>query len=146
MASQGPWAGAAPPTHAGVRSPRTALADFLAGDVSRSSIAVGDAERKVMVNGFDFFAPGCNWQVTRKLNVNLGLRWDYFGPLHNGNGKDLGVFMSGQGLVIQGNGIDSIFPPDQNNFAPRFGFAYQPTAGKTLWSAAASASSTIRST
>ena len=29
--------------------------------------------------------------------------------------------------MIQGNGISSIFPPDKNNFAPRFGFAYQPT-------------------
>ena len=31
------------------------------------------------------------------------------------------------GIKIQGNGIDSIFPGDKNNFAPRFGFAYQPT-------------------
>ena len=29
-------------------------------------------------------------------------------------------------MLIQGNGIDSVFPPDRNNFAPRFGFAYQP--------------------
>ena len=71
------------------------------------------------------------WQVTRKLNINLGLRWEYFGPLHNGS-KDLAVFVPGKGLVIQGNGIDSIFPPDKNNFAPRFGFAYQPTSKNDL--------------
>ncbi len=68
-----------------------ALADFLAGYVSVIGIAVGNAERKVVVNGFDFFAQD-SWQVTRRLNFNWGLRWDYFGPLHNGT-KDLAVFV-----------------------------------------------------
>lgn len=104
-----------------------ALADFLAGDFASSGIAVGNAERKVVVNGFDFFAQD-SWQLTRRLNFNWGLRWDYFGPLHNGS-KDLAVFIpSAGGIKIQGNGIGSIFPPDRNNFAPRLGFAYQPTS------------------
>src|SRR5208282_4275112 len=101
-----------------------ALADFLGGFVSSSSIAVGDAERKVIANGIDFFGQDA-WQVTPRLNVNLGLRWDYYGPLHDGS-KDLAVFVPGRGLVIQGNGIDSVFPPDKHNFAPRLGFAFQP--------------------
>src|SRR5450755_4433973 len=101
------------------------LTDFLAGNVASASIAVGDPERFVRVNSFDFFAQD-NWQVTRKLNVNLGLRYDYIGPLYSPN-KDLPVFVPGRGLEIQGNGISSIFPPDRNNFAPRVGFAYQPT-------------------
>ena len=58
-------------------------------------IAVGDAERKVVVNGFDFFAQDA-WQVTRRLNINWGLRWDYFGPLHSG-AKDLAVFIPSAG-------------------------------------------------
>ena len=106
------------------------MADFLAGYISTGNLSVGNAERKVTVNGFNFFAQD-QWQITRKLNLNLGLRYEYFGPLHNGN-KDLAVFIPGRGLVIQGNGIDSIFPPDRNNFAPRFGFAYQPTARNDL--------------
>jgi len=84
----------------------------------------------VLVNGFDFFAQD-QWQITPKLNVNLGLRYEYFGPLHNGK-KDLAVFIPGKGIVIQGAGIDSIFPADKNNFAPRFGFAYQPTRKNDL--------------
>ncbi|HYM78027.1 MAG TPA: carboxypeptidase regulatory-like domain-containing protein [Candidatus Dormibacteraeota bacterium] len=102
-----------------------ALADFLAGDVASSSIAVGNAERKVVVNGFDFFGQD-SWQLSPRLNVNWGLRWDYFGPLHNGS-KDLAVFIPGKGMAIQGNGVNSLFAPDKNNFAPRLGFAYQPT-------------------
>jgi len=107
-----------------------ALADFLAGDVSTSSIAIGDAQRKVVVNGFDFFGQD-DWQLTRKLTIDLGLRYEYIGPLHDGD-KNLAVFIPSEGLKIQGNGIDSIFPSDKNNFAPRFGFAYQPTASADL--------------
>src|SRR5262249_49896213 len=107
-----------------------ALADFLAGDVSSSTIAVGDPERFVTVNAFNFFAQDA-WQFTPRLNVNLGLRYDYFGPLHSDR-KDLAVFIPGQGLRVQGNGIDSVFPADKNNWAPRIGFAYQPTQSGTL--------------
>ncbi len=122
--TQGPWAGSCGATPTAVCQDTLALADFLAGDVSKSSINIGNAERHVRVNAFSLFA-GDNWQVTRKLNFNWGLRYEYFGPLHSLN-KDLAVFIPGQGLKIQGNGIGSIFPPDRNNFAPRLGFAYQP--------------------
>src|SRR5438477_638183 len=117
--TQGPWAG-----DTSVDPTTKALADFLAGDVSSSTIAVGNPERFVRVNAFNVYVQDA-WQVTRKLNFNVGLRYEYFGPLHSDK-KDLAVFIPGKGLLIQGNGIDSIFPPDRNNFAPRFGFAYQP--------------------
>ncbi len=131
--TQGPWASGSPTCNAACQAldPNTvALADFLAGNVSSSSISVGNAEREVLVNGFNFFGQDA-WQVTSKLTLNLGLRWDYFGPLHNGK-KDLAVFIPGKGLVIQGNGIDSIFPPDRKAIGPRIGFAYQPGVAKDL--------------
>ncbi len=140
--SQGPWAaycGTDPSTaptgctngQGNIDPNIFALADFLAGDIQSGGIAVGDAERKVLVNGMDFFVQDA-WQVTRRFNFNWGLRWDYFGPLHNGT-KDLAVFVpSAGGIRIQGNGISSIFPPDKNNFAPRLGFAYQPTNREDL--------------
>ena len=118
--TQGPWAN--DPTFS---ANAKALADYLAGDVSTSSIAVGDPERFVRVNGFDFFGQD-QWQITRRLNLDFGLRYEYIGPLYSTN-QDLAVFVQGQGLKIQGNGISSIFPADKNNFAPRIGFAYQPT-------------------
>src|SRR5262249_34247456 len=137
--TQGPWAtactGAATDTTAcknlgPLLGNAEALADYLAGRVASSTIAVGDPERFVTVNAFNFFLQDA-WQLTSKLNVNLGLRYDYFGPLHSDR-KDLAVFIPGQGLRVQGNGIDSVFPPDKNNWAPRIGFAYQPTQSGTL--------------
>src|SRR5438093_9210198 len=112
-ASQGPWA-----NDLTVDPTTKALADFLAGDVSSWTIAVGNPERFVRVNAFNAYVQDA-WQVTRKLNFNVGLRYEYFGPLHSDK-KDLAVFVPGKGLLIQGNGIDAIFPPDRNNFAPRF--------------------------
>jgi hypothetical protein len=140
--SQGPWNtnnfGSCDPRVYGTIAPAgcailakdaniAALADFLGGYIQSSGIAVGNAERKVVVNGLNFFGQDA-WQITPRLNLNLGARWDYFGPLHNGS-KDLAVFVpSAGGIKIQGNGIGAIFPGDKNNFSPRLGFAYQPTA------------------
>src|SRR5438093_3851622 len=123
--TQGPWA-----NDLTVDPTTNALADFLAGDVSSSTIAVGNPERFVRVNAFNLYLQDA-WQLTRKLNVNFGLRYEYFGPLHSDR-KDLAVFTPDKGLLIQGVGIDSIFPPDRNNFAPRFGFAYQPKGSGDL--------------
>jgi len=132
--TQGPWPTCAATDQACIAT--NSLSDFLAGYLScpggDCSIAVGDAERHVIVNGFDFFAQD-SWQVTPRLNLNLGLRYDYIGPLHSNGLNDLAVFVPGtSGLQIQGQGINSIFQPDRNNFAPRFGFAYQPTSSADL--------------
>lgn len=83
--------------------------------------------------------------MTRRLNLNFGLRYEYMGPLHS-LAKDLPVFIPGKGLFIQGNGINSVFPADHNNVAPRVGFAYQPTLNESWWYAGESEFSTIKST
>jgi len=108
-----------------------ALADYLAGKVVSSSLARGDAERLVYVNSYNLFAQDA-WQLTRRLNLNYGIRYDYEGPLHNGK-NDLPTFVPSKGgLVVQGNGIGSLFPPQHTNFAPRVGFSFQPRENKGL--------------
>ena len=123
--TQGPWA-----NDATVDPTTKALADFLAGDVSSATIAVGDPERIVVVNAFNLYFQD-SWQITKKLNLNYGLRYEYFGPMHSDK-KDIANFIPGQGFRIQGAGLDSLFPADKNNFAPRIGFAYQPTGSSDL--------------
>ena len=140
LGSAGPWAAscgvATPPAgcaalkSAGTLANAESLADFLAGDVSSnlisgggSSINVGNPERFVVVNAFNLYFED-NWQVKRRLNFNFGLRYEYFGPLHTDR-KDIANFIPGTGLLIQGNGLDSLFEPNKKNFAPRVGFAYQ---------------------
>ena len=79
-----------PAPNASIDGYRFALADYLAGFTSNASIAIGDPERQVFVNTW-FLNAGDSWQLSPKLNVNYGLRFDYEGPLHNSN-KDLSVF------------------------------------------------------
>ena len=115
--SQGPWAsGCANP-------PLCALADFLAGDVASSTIAVGDPERHVHVNAFNAYVQD-SFQFTKKLNVQYGVRYEYFGPMQSDKAGDIANFIPGTGLTTQG----SLFDPGKNHFAPRLGFAYQPTS------------------
>jgi outer membrane receptor protein involved in Fe transport len=103
-----------------------ALADFLAGNVKTSSIALGDPDRQVFVNTLAFFAQD-SWQLSPKLNFNYGVRWDYEGPLHN-PWKNLSVFRPNLGgVVYQGDQISSLYDPTYTNFSPRIGFSYQAT-------------------
>ena len=107
------------------------LADFLGGYLNNGTIARGNPERQVFVNSYALFAQDA-WQLTHKFNLNYGVRYDYTGPLHNGN-KDLSVFVPDKGgLVFQGNGIDSVYPPDYTAFSPRVGFAWQPKENGSL--------------
>ena len=140
--SAGPWAG--DPVTATETPLTKALADFLAGDVSSctdvlhvnnsftcgSTIAVGDPERWVHVNAFNAYVQD-SWQITRKLNLSYGLRYEYFGPMQTDK-KDIANFVgaldgSGTGFVVQ-DGSHALFNPGKDHFAPRLGFAYQPTA------------------
>jgi len=123
--TQGPWANT---TLCTTTNPDLcSLADFLAGDVSTSTIAVGNPERWVTVNAINFYGQD-SWQVNHKLNLNFGLRYEYFGPMHSDR-QDLANFVPGTGFVVQGaaNGA-ALYNPGKDHFAPRIGFAYQPTA------------------
>lgn len=141
--SQGPWTG---PTGCGAATPTAActalgttgtgqlpvmeaLADFLAGDVQSSTIAVGNPERFVIVNAFNAYFQD-SWQLTPKLNFNYGVRYEYFGPLHSNRG-DIANFVPATGFYIQSSGRP-LFKPGKNHFAPRIGLAYQPTGRSDL--------------
>ncbi|MBB5058686.1 outer membrane receptor protein involved in Fe transport [Granulicella aggregans] len=103
-----------------------ALADFLAGQTSAASITIGDPDRQVFVNTW-FINAGDSWQVSQKLNINYGVRYDYEGPLHN-QYKNLSVFRPAltatNGLAFQGSEVDSLYPKYYKNISPRVGFSY----------------------
>ncbi len=110
------------------------LADFLAGYLTKGSIAVGNPERLVFSNGYTAFAQD-SFQATTNLNFNFGLRYDYMQPMHDSK-KDLSVFRPGltlSGIAFQGADISSIYEPDHTSFSPRIGFSYKlPSSQATV--------------
>jgi len=71
------------------------------------------------------------WEVTKRLTLSLGLRWDYFGvPTRiEGQGLEIFDFNTGQ-LKLCGVGSQPQncgFSMSKRYFAPRLGVAYRPT-------------------
>jgi Carboxypeptidase regulatory-like domain/TonB dependent receptor len=79
-----------------------------------------------------------DWKVSPRLNVNLGLRHDYFGTVKERNGL-LSSIILGPGesfneqLASAGIGhVDRLYHPEKLNLSPRIGVAYDPFGdGKT---------------
>jgi hypothetical protein len=94
-------------------------------------------ERNHRYNELGFFVQD-DWKVNRRLTLNAGLRYDFFGVPYERDGlqgvADQAALMNS---VYQSNNITikkggSFWNNDLNNFAPRLGFAYDLTGdGKT---------------
>ncbi|MDE1177026.1 MAG: TonB-dependent receptor [Edaphobacter sp.] len=104
-----------------------ALADFLAGYAATGSIARGQLQRDLYVNQWDVFAQD-QYQVTDKLTLNYGIRWDFSGPVYSTDGT-LSNFNpnSSTGYSIVGTDISTLYPRRYTNFSPRFGFSEKVT-------------------
>src|SRR5262249_9253870 len=108
------------------------LASFLLG-LNTSGEQFGFNPTNIWGNVFILYFQD-NWKVTPKLTLNLGLQWD---GTERARFKDDavsmpdptdGIFKWATTNPITGepaNMRNTMFEPDWNNFAPRFGFAYQ---------------------
>ena len=110
------------------------LADFMAGCVSTTNayIAEGNQKRTVYENTWDIFAQDA-WQITPKLNINYGIRYDYAQSVHD-SGKDLTSFdptLTG-GFAIQGGNVSNLYNPFKGSVSPRVGVSYSLDPKTTL--------------
>jgi outer membrane receptor protein involved in Fe transport len=135
----------------------TAITNFLAGNAQLLQVAIdpqgktpgGTINLPVKSPNFNrtnqykeyaaYFTDG--WRVTSGLNLNLGVRYEYYGPQKSKEGLDSNFYF-GAGSTIQeqirnggvkiASSAGGLWGKDKNNWAPRVGFAWDVTGdGKT---------------
>ncbi|MGH9451362.1 MAG: TonB-dependent receptor domain-containing protein [Terriglobia bacterium] len=89
-----------------------------------------DDRKGNQLNILGFFAQD-NYKFKPNLTLTFGLRWDYYGPLHEKGGH--------QGTLVLGSGQNTLtgvsfrlggglWKSDKTNFGPQLGFAWSPKA------------------
>jgi len=111
------------------------LSDLLNGIVDGGGISGGDALRHTAENNHSVYIQD-EFRMTPRLTVNYGMRWDYFGVVHEENNLFYQMSPANGGTELQvgsPGGPSSLYNPDYNNFAPRVGLAYDITGkGETV--------------
>ena len=98
-------------------------ADLLIGFVCNYQVGppFGTVGTRTWENGF--FGQD-DWRVSRKLTLNLGLRYEYFTNPTEEYGRQSNFDIQTGRLLLAKDGKDSLTETDKNNFSPRVGFAY----------------------
>jgi carboxypeptidase family protein len=138
------------------------FADFLTGtlgsDHSSGQFLNGETNRHFRSRSAGLFAQD-DWKIRPNLTIDLGVRWDWDGPLYEKNGlltnfypsdykydlatDSFGTLANGEpgiGLVVAGNNkafgfknvSDSTLTGRQWMFVPRIGFAWSPSSLKNV--------------
>lgn len=110
---------------------------YYSADLSSFQAIGSPRVRNFRLNESGYFIQD-DWRATRRLTFNIGLRYEFFGNPHELDGIQ-GV-TSAAGLINGVNQLSNVtiqrgtnyYSRDWNNFAPRFGFAFDPAGdGKT---------------
>jgi len=101
------------------------LVSYYTGDIS-ASINSGNTQRTTANNGFSLFTQD-DYRATNRLTLNVGLRWEYFGPLSETHGL-ISNYDFNTGSLVLGRSYDANY----TNFSPRFGFALRTSQNAVL--------------
>jgi len=114
------------------------LADFLLGRPQSSSIRYGSSSQYFRSQTMSFYGQD-DWRIRSNLSLNLGLRYEYFTPIQEKYGHlanlDIAPGFTAVAPVVaggvgpySGSFSSALINPDKNNFSPRFGVAWKPSA------------------
>ena len=132
---------------------------FLSGRATEADTQFGITDKRFRMSDLSFFLAD-DWKVSRKLTLNLGVRWDWFGwPTEldgrignfdfaalantenpapgfivpsNVNNTGFSAIDSSVATSIKADNKHTLNGQDFNNVQPRFGFAFSPFANNRL--------------
>src|SRR6266852_1856666 len=104
------------------------LEAFLEGIPSSGKQTQGNSRRHSFENNHGFYVQD-SFRLTPRFTVNFGMRWDYFGVVGEKNHLFYQLDQASDSVVP----TNQLYDKDYNNFAPRFGFAYDLSGkGRTV--------------
>jgi hypothetical protein len=98
------------------------LVAYYFGDNFPSADA-GNTQRTTHNNGLAFFVQD-DFRVRSNFTVNLGVRWEYFGPISEAHNLLSNLGQDGNLALVGTDGLKHAYNRDLNNFGPRIGFAW----------------------
>jgi hypothetical protein len=93
--------------------------------------ATGNTQRTTYNNGFSFFAQD-DYRVAPNFSLNLGLRWEYFGPMSEKNNLISNLAPDGTLAVVGTHGLHGLYERDLHDFGPHLGFAWNVRSNTVL--------------
>ena len=112
-------------------------ADFLMG-LPDTFLQFGAAPSNIRSKSYYVFGQD-EWKILKNLTLTLGLRYEYSSPKFDTRGRSFNLQLGANSTVFTNAPTGLLFPgdagapkganfPAKNNFAPRFGFAWDPFA------------------
>ena len=95
------------------------LDDFVAGRVTGGRSAIGDSHRNTFQNNHSLYAQD-SFQVSRRLTLNYGLRWDYYGVIGDEQ-KSFTRLDPATGTLVP---VSPLYDKSHGNFGPRLSAVY----------------------
>jgi len=127
------------------------FADFLLGTLALTGRISKNVESEPVNSRYGAFIQD-DWQVSRRLTLNLGMRYEYAAPFQNGRGDMANFYPELNKIVllagtpdarlmaalpiVDGSGLGlgpgNYVNKDRNNLGPRIGFAFRPMGNTRL--------------